>query len=148
MKINAILQIFHKYCLRFLSRLKLIFCLHGNWSASFHLDCVDQFLWRWKLSLSVSLEVSPSFYTKQFLSVLEQRFGLYENQSPFLYCKLVGMFLYRWKFIFKCINESYTMFFKMIFFNDFLIYLCKFCKQLIEYVASLLNFILKKSSMS
>ena len=32
----AILQIFHKYCLRFLSHLKLIFCLHGTWSACFH----------------------------------------------------------------------------------------------------------------
>ena len=141
MIINAILQIFHKYCIRFLSHLKLIFCLHGNWSAY-------QFLWWWKLSSSVSLFILHCFYMMQCLSIRERRFGLYENQSAFFYCKLVAWFLCRWKFIFKCINESYTMFFKMIFFNDFLIYLCKFCKQLIEYVASLLNFILKKSSMS
>ena len=40
----TILKIFRKSCLRFLSHLKLIMCLHGNWSAYFHLDWAE-FLW-------------------------------------------------------------------------------------------------------
>ena len=43
MIINAMLQIFHKYGLRFLFDLNLIICLHGHWSAYFHLDWLISF---------------------------------------------------------------------------------------------------------
>ena len=48
-----------------------------------------------------------------FVYVKNQIIYIYiKNQSAYFYSKLIGWFLYRKKFIFKCVNESYTMFLK------------------------------------